>query len=1487
MEELKSVKGGNPLPARITAPDPRASLPIGQKILTNPVVSKAIDMLSGGVSLPEAERYSRQQVKNIKNLPSVIPALSPFTPLPQQERALESFTTPMETISRVPTALQKMVFPSPGESRAESAIKGMIRPDLVPAGYLGGEISRRMPTPVVPPGKDISMLSPRILIPGIAGTIGELTSYEFGLGTIFSRLAKGYKSAKLRGAEKDLESMLDEATTKAVKLGEQKGIYPGEWNAKDKAGRTRAFLKEKLTSNPEFGDILMKKQTPSKILFGGLKSERASAELPGKISKSKEIIPEIAAGGKAIVPPVPAPPVSPLIEEARKYKTAEEFVKRIKSKKGLPLEEMNKEDFQNWVGKENVISGKIKVYRGIRGEDTRGLQPGDMVTLNKEYAKKYGENVMEFDLPVEGLAYFSGVKGGNPELLHQTLSGAQPTEFVWQGTKPHLTSLWQQAQGEMAAAPPKTTVAGPLKLFADNAKSLGLSKQGFLKNYNKGLKNQNLTKRDTAKNINDLIKQTGNTPETFYDNFIKAEEAGSKTAVLEKNLPKPEVIQERPLPAQRLDKQEKDVRQKGDLTKSYPQDTIKEQINQVKEKINISDKKIPPTPKTEMASYEGKFDLPEETGFEAFRRTVEDFNIRLKVLNKGIENVAGENIKENHDLWMQKDMLPRQQADVIRRVRDEKIDFTKKIVGDNLTVSEADQYLHAKHAKERNAKMNQLRAEKGIEPVDGLSGMTDAQADMILKNANPSVKKYSDVVKKMSSDLLEYQTEQGLISSEAAKIIKGAYSDYVPLFRDVSDESLGIGMGLDIRGKEIKRAKGSELRVLSPLGNLFYQKERAHVRVLKNRIGKSIVEMTQNYPFLKDIFVVEKQKFLPRFNEDGELIFLDPKMKFGDNVMGTKIGGDQYFITIKDEKIARSLKNLNLARVNSFVRHARTLLRIWSGMKTRWNPEFLVTNFERDLGEAIVNLGVEKSMLRESGKNLRKDIVKNLFSSQAEIWRYLRGDKSNKTVDEFFSLGGDTGHFWIESAKEMEKSLLQIEREILNIGIEKIKNPARIAGKVIDDMNSMVELGIRLSTYKELVKREMSKNKAIQSAADLTVNFSRQGEISPFLKSFYGFINPAIQGSSKVIRSVTSKEGGIKVAGTAASLVLIGFLVRMFSNMNDEEGDEKIPEWSKNNKISFSIGNNKQINLWSLPYGYTTFYSMGSNLAEAMLKKKTIEEAFAQTYDTAVNSFSPFGTSLNDFVPTLAKPIYEINNNKGWYGGAIHPPQIHDRTPGPANEQYFENAKTPFIFLASAVNKLTGGKEGRSGIIDHSPNDYQYLFDQLIGGPVEFSVTSLEAMARGVNGEFDPNKTPFVRKILHEGEPRSFSYGIIYDTLEKAGKKDLSEIEKNRFFNAVDDGLENMVFTQDRADGFTRDLLKAQYNILGNIDSPMSINIIRDMPPVERTMLINSYEEKTQKKIREKISGISSSPKPVNRIKKTENVKENKKSFSELMELLK
>lgn len=97
---------------------------------------------------------------------------------------------------------------------------------------------------------------------------------------------------------------------------------------------------------------------------------------------------------------------------------------------GVFLKGMDIKDFNNWIGEENVKDGKIKVYRGTNIKGAM-LNNGDFVTINAEYAKKYGKYVFEKEIQVENLKYYTGTKNGNPELISQTLGGAQPTEMIY------------------------------------------------------------------------------------------------------------------------------------------------------------------------------------------------------------------------------------------------------------------------------------------------------------------------------------------------------------------------------------------------------------------------------------------------------------------------------------------------------------------------------------------------------------------------------------------------------------------------------------------------------------------------------------------------------------------------------------------------------------------------------------------------------------------------------------------------------------------------------------------------------------------------------------------------------------------------------------------------------------------------------------------------------------------------------------------------
>ena len=100
------------------------------------------------------------------------------------------------------------------------------------------------------------------------------------------------------------------------------------------------------------------------------------------------------------------------------------------TQKGIQLTKMNKTDFQNWIGSENVKNGKIKIYRGVQ-HSVIDLENGDFCTTNSIYALKYGSKVISKELPLSQLRYVMGHKNGNPDSVGIIDKGVQPVELIY------------------------------------------------------------------------------------------------------------------------------------------------------------------------------------------------------------------------------------------------------------------------------------------------------------------------------------------------------------------------------------------------------------------------------------------------------------------------------------------------------------------------------------------------------------------------------------------------------------------------------------------------------------------------------------------------------------------------------------------------------------------------------------------------------------------------------------------------------------------------------------------------------------------------------------------------------------------------------------------------------------------------------------------------------------------------------------------------
>jgi hypothetical protein len=521
------------------------------------------------------------------------------------------------------------------------------------------------------------------------------------------------------------------------------------------------------------------------------------------------------------------------------------------------------------------------------------------------------------------------------------------------------------------------------------------------------------------------------------------------------------------------------------------------------------------------------------------------------------------------------------------------------------------------------------------------------------------------------------------------------------------------------------------------------------------KFSQAMEEILSEIPDLKPLLNI-KPTARPSVEQMTQTVF-GKQMALKPNEIGFKINGVWHRITTKQE-IARALKAIKLAQVPELFRWLRTSLNLFKTLVTKYSPNFLFpTNPQRDIGEAFINIAVERGMLGKAGKGLRTDFIKGVIPAQRALWKHLRGKVEDETVAEFLRLGGDSGHFWSEDYIEASENLYQLEKQIKNEGFEKVKNILRNVDEVVDEAQRTVELATRFSAYKAFIKHGMSKQNAISAVADLTINFSRQGEASPILKTFIAFIQPAIAGTSKTIRVISSKRGRLAIATSLVGMMSVGFITRIISMMMGGDDDEDISDWAKNHKLIIAVGDKKAVTVWNYPYGWSAFPAFGSNMAEFFAGKKTLLQVFEQTFSTAAQSFSPEGGV--PLVPTLAKPYTDIKSNISWSGGKIHP-ERYPNEKKKNHELYWKDTNGAAVAMAGAIYRLTG--------LDVYPNDIEYLASFYTGGLPKFVVHAIETGANTIKGDFVPNTTPVANQFyreLYDKKPKSGT-GYIFPKLD-------------------------------------------------------------------------------------------------------------------------
>ncbi len=798
-----------------------------------------------------------------------------------------------------------------------------------------------------------------------------------------------------------------------------------------------------------------------------------------------------------------------------------------------------------------------------------------------------------------------------------------------------------------------------------------------------------------------------------------------------------------------------------------------------------------------------------------FKRKLQDKFAPIADMQASIEKVNGQELPEDQNTYRAEELFYGKTENDLVKMEDNHVKpLVDAMTQNNIESGELDQYLIAKHARERNAHIASINPEM----TDGGSGMTNAEADEILsryeqegKLAGLSIA--ANEVYKITEKRRELLRESGLEDEALLDVWDANYQFYVPL-KGYADDSEGktiakTGKGFDIRGKESMKAMGRRTMAESPTAHAIQDLSATIIRARKNEVAQTFLNMVESNPNpeIWEVFTDENPDSF-RHNIDGEVRSRQSHPDDGriknydlmkmrgekkDDYLSVKVDGKTKYIKLKDKDglLMEAMKNMGPAQVNGFTKAMGAATRWLSMVNTSLNPEFTVTNFTRDIQTALFNALAEQDLTdgKVKDKQIAGSMVKGTGKAVGALYKHARGkldqnDPMHTWIEEFLADGAKTGYFDSKDVDQIGKDMSDLLDMTKGTNKGKILKAKKKVFDFVENINGSIENGVRLSAYIEARRAGVSRNKAASFAKNLTVNFNRKGEAGTFLNSVYMFFNAAVQGNVNFARAiltpkvdeVTGKKSLNKAQKIAAGIVGASFGWAALMREIGGEDEDGVPYWDKIPKgvreRSFVIlkpGTDGEYFKIPLPYGYNIFYNIGDAMEAAVQSDtRTKGDLAAELALSAYASFIPLGSPVGDneaesaalvATPTLFKPIVEIATNKNFFGGQIYRENMPYGHKLRDSQMSMRSTGEMYKGIARWMNDVMGDGmkykvDGEAPLYDISPDTIEHIVEFGLGGIYRFGSRMLDTAGTVASGgDLDVTSTPFIRQVNGEIRP--------------------------------------------------------------------------------------------------------------------------------------
>lgn len=569
------------------------------------------------------------------------------------------------------------------------------------------------------------------------------------------------------------------------------------------------------------------------------------------------------------------------------------------------------------------------------------------------------------------------------------------------------------------------------------------------------------------------------------------------------------------------------------------------------------------------------------------------------------------------------------------------------------------------------------RAREGKNVQANYTPEMSAEAVRIAEEANPAYKAAGDGIVKWLDDFMRiWGVDTGIVNKEVYANLRQTYKSYFPTQRDFSELEKAIPDNVSQKFADqrtpIRKATTSKRDIIDPVENIMKLVDRTIRTAKYNEVGQSLLNSVREAP--------EKLKPLAEVIKTQDGMFANT-----DNVITVLEDGKPVYLKINDKRFLDAMNGLPKS-----IGEIPVLSTLTNGFKqliTQSNPIFAVRNIFRDIPTAYV-YGSEANPIKFGAGLIgaAKDITTN--SPRLQKYQAVGGGGAN-----FFSAGDIT-----KSAAELTGKINPIKR-IVSAPI-----------KAIQKFNNMTETAPRLAEFNRVLAKSGDVDKALFAANDVTVNFSRAGNITKNVDRVAPYLNAGVQGLDKFFRGIKDPKTAIQTivkSGVAITTPTLALYLVNKDNPNYAAMDNRT-------KDAYYLIPKEDGTFIKLPKSRELGVLFSSLLERGLRANAGQDNSFKGFGNTVATNFSPANPiDSNFFTPALE--IIGKGDNKDFANRPIVPQaMLMDK-----RSDYLQyDEKTTSI--AKAIGEMTKGMPGNEDGV--SPKQLDYFVKSYSGVIGQFGI---------------------------------------------------------------------------------------------------------------------------------------------------------------------